>query len=168
MAKTEKKKIEYQFHRVLPFPTFKGARQMVRSTIKKSFGNWKPEFWLPIPMAKTIEELDKLCIKLYNLTLIQLLGKGVRQNHYDIDIPLKKWYNDQMTKTKDVPNCTVPDTKWWLYVTKPKKASEIKEYQEMQANHGLTHEQTMAIWNDPDKLMEHAKQMKSKLRKQTK
>ena len=165
MAKKPKKGPDYQFHAVLPFPSFKGARQMVRSKIVKSLGFWKPEFWLPIPMAKTIEELDKLCKKLYNLSLVQLLGRGVRQLHYDSDIPIKKWYNDQMSDKKDVPNCETPETSFWFIIPKESKVSEIKQYREIQVKTGKTTDELAELLADPKKLREYAKEIEARNKK---
>ena len=136
--------IDYVFYMVKPFVSWDGARQMVRSTIKKSIGNVKPEFWLPIPMAQSIKKLNELCLQFYGLTLTQLLGKGVRQNHYDCDTPLKKWYNDQMTKDFDVPNCKVPKDSFWFVVPRELKKNKTSEMKSAELETGWTQAELIA------------------------
>jgi hypothetical protein len=155
MPTAEKKKVVYQHHEVFPFARFSGTLVRIRTFMKKSVGIYKAVFWLPVPMAETIEALDEICVKLYRLTLVQLLGKGVRQHHYDMDSKgICQFYNDQMTKTHDVPQCKKPPISLWLEPVKvvSEKDSDLQTLKQIEAKHGMNAEQVMTMMTHPDEL----------------
>ena len=158
--------ISYTFVPIRPFAAWDGARTTdgPRSKIE-SPGKYKPEFSLPIPTN------DEDCSKLYNLTLLQLLAKGVRQVHYDRDGDVKAFYNEKkFTEDADLNDfATLPPDTLWFCEIKERKASEARKMKEIQAKHGVTPDDIDALLSDPvalkAKLAELEKQAKEKKRK---
>ena len=125
--------ISYTFININPFPEWTGAVTVdgPRSKVN-SFGNYKPEFALPIPSN------DEDAQKYYGMTLAALIGKGVVQNHYDVDGEVKKWYAALLTEENDVPDCAAPPAALWIKVRKERAASEVKKTKATMAQHGIT------------------------------
>jgi len=147
MADEEKKTtISYTFVPVRPFPDWEGLRTTdgPRSKIV-SPGFYKPEFSLPVPTE------DEDCQAIYNLTLAQLLAKGVRQVHYDRDGDIKDWYKEQaFTEDADLNEfATLPPDTLWFCEVKERKASEARKMKEIQAKHGVTPDDIDALLSDP-------------------
>ena len=147
MAEDEKKAaISYTFVGVRPFPDWDGLRTTdgPRSKIE-SPGFYKPEFALPVP--ETTEESEKM----YNLTLVQLLAKGVRQVHYDRDADVKDFYKSQgFTEDSDLNDfATLPPDTLWFCEVKERKASEARKAKEVQAKHGVTLDEIDKLLGDP-------------------
>jgi hypothetical protein len=167
MPTAEKKKVVYQHHEVFPFARFAGSLVKIMTAMKKSVGVYKAVFWLPVPMAETIEALDELCVKLYRLTLVQLLGKGVIKHHYDMDdLGIKEFYNEQMTKDFDVPDCKKPPISLWRQPEKvvSDKDSDIQTMKQIEAKHGMKPEKVQEVMNDPDLLRALADKLEAELK----
>lgn len=165
MPTAEKKKVVYQHHEVFPFARFSGTLVRIRTFMNKSVGIYKAVFWLPVPMAETIEALDELCQKLFNLTLVQLLGKGVIKHHYDMDdLGIKAFYNDQMTKEHDVPDCKKPPISLWREPVKvvSDKDSDLQTMKQIEAKHGMNATQVMTMMTHPDELRALADQIEER------
>lgn len=122
-------------------------------------------FWLPVPMAETLEELDKMCFDLYGLHHIQLLGKGVIKHHYDQDdLGIKAFYNDQLTKDHDVPDCETPPKSLWIEPVKivSDKDSDLQTMKQIEAKHGMKPEQVQHLLQTPDELRAYADQIEER------
>lgn len=158
-------KITYTFIQIRPFPNWDGLRTTDGPRSKfESPGYFKGEFALPVP---TVEEDAQA---MYNLSLEDILAKGVRQIHYDRDGDVKKYYNELLTEEVDldelVKSGDLPDDKLWFCEVKEKKASELRKAKDLQAKTGKTLDEIDEILSDPVKAKAYLADLQAKKKAQ--
>jgi hypothetical protein len=158
-------KVSYTFVPIRPFPAWEGTRTTYGPRSKfESPGFFKGEFALPVPAN---EEQSK---EMYNLSLEEILAKGVRQIHYDRDIGVKEHYNALITEDNDldtiVKSGALPPEALWFCEVKEKKASEAAKAKELQAKTGKTLDEIDEILSDPVKAKEYLADLQAKKKAQ--
>jgi len=121
----KKDTITYTFIEFTPFPDFSGTRTMTRVKVD-SPGYYKPELHMPVP------ESTEQAQKMYGLTLRQLIGKGVRQQVYDVSEEVKVHFESAMKNegvdldqvSKDIPVGLFVKPERKRKVSEAKKAKE--------------------------------------------
>lgn len=119
-------------HPFRPFAKWKGARRRCTNGVNSDL--FFAATYLPVPIAKSLKEIEELCMTFYNQTLTQMLERAVSSVNYASDSDktgTRKWFNDKMRegqcdldKVKGAP----PDKSWFIVkpVTVVTQAKEMK------------------------------------------